>query len=267
MERLPQFPALATKLLRVLSHDDADVKEIVNLIRSDTALSSELLRIVNSPMYGFSGRVGSIQIAVSLLGFTTIKSFALTVSMRAMFQGALRLDLLRKIWRHSLACALLCEDLSIACSPVRRADDRAYTCGLLHDVGRLALFVEHPNEYGSLLTGSEHTGILEIERQVFGVDHCELGALLAGHWGLPEEIRLVTSLHHQPVSKSGFELIDLVRVAVLLAEELGFEAVPPSHALTPGEILSMLPPSAQYRIDADPEMIRARVQTRLDALD
>lgn len=266
-ERLPPFPALATKLLRVLSRDDPDSKEIVNLIRSDTALSSELLRIVNSPLYSFSGRVGSIEGAVSLLGFTVVKSFALTVSVRAMFRGALRLDLLRSVWRHSLACALLGEGLSIACSPLRRADDRAYTYGLLHDIGRLALFVGHPDEYGTLLTAGAQPDILDMERQVFGADHCQIGAELAKAWGFPEELQYVVSTHHEPPSRSGFELVDMVRVAVLLADELGFDAVPRANAFTPGQILSFLPPSAQYRMEADADTLRARTQSRLDALD
>ncbi len=269
MQRLPQFPSLATKLLRLLSHNDVDIKSIVNLIRSDSAMTSELLRIVNSPVYSFAGRISSIQSAVTLLGFDTVKSFALTVSMRSYLQAALRLDLLRKIWRHSLACAIICEDLSAACSPVRRPDDRAYTAGLLHDIGRLCLFVEHPLEYGTLLTQdmSSDEEMLASEREVFGADHCEVGSWLACNWGFPEELQQVTAEHHGSVNTSDFKLVDLVRVAVLMSDELGFGISETHGGIKIPDVLSMLPPSAQYRCDPDPQQLKARIADRLDSFD
>jgi putative nucleotidyltransferase with HDIG domain len=269
MQRLPQFPSLATKLLRLLSHDDADIKSIVNLIRSDSSMTSELLRVVNSPVYSFSGRISSIQNAVTLMGFDTVKSFALTVSMRSYLQGAMRLDLLRKIWRHSLACAILCEDLSAACSPVRRPDDRAYTAGLLHDIGRLCLFVEHPAEYADLLLADtgEANDILKHEHQLFGADHCEVGSWLASNWGFPEELQNVAAKHHDPVNTADFGLVDMVRVAVLLADKLGFGVGSSTTPQSIPEILSMLPVSAQYRCDPDPQLMKARITDRLDSFD
>jgi HD-like signal output (HDOD) protein len=152
LRRLPPFPAVATKLLRLLSSDDIGVAEIVGLIRADPALASELMRVVNSPLYGFPARISSIQNAVTLLGLQTVRSFALTVSMKGFLHTALRLDLLRRIWRHSLACGMLCEDMSAACSASEGIDDRACTAGLLHNVGRLGLFVAHPRAYADLLT-------------------------------------------------------------------------------------------------------------------
>jgi putative nucleotidyltransferase with HDIG domain len=268
LQNLPQFPALATKLMRLLSHDDADIKEIVNLIRADVALAAELLRIVNSPTYGFACRIGSIQSAVALVGFDTVKVFALTVSMKGFLQSALRLDLLRKAWRHSLACAIICENLSVACSPVRRADDRAYTAGLLHDIGRLGLFVAHPQQYSALLTAESDSSLdfLAFEREVFGIDHCEAGAWLAEKWNFPEELQEVAADHHTPVSTVGFALLDLVRIGVLLADELGFSTMAGPGPRAIAETLSMLPRSAQYRVE-DIGQLKTKITDRLNAFD
>jgi len=191
LRQLPPFPAVATKLLRVLSEDDIHLKEIVGLIRADPALASELMRVVNSAIYGFPSRISSIQNAVTLLGLTTVRSFALTVSMKGFLHTALRLDLLRRIWRHSLACGMLCEEISAACSTSQGGDDRAYTAGLLHNVGRLGLFVAHPKAYADLLTAAATGDILERERELFGLDHCEAGAWLAHSWGLPGDLEVV----------------------------------------------------------------------------
>ena len=267
LRRLPPFPAVATKLLRLLSNDDVAVKEIVKLIRADPALASELMRVVNSPLYGFPARISSIQSAVTMLGLQTVRSFALTVSMKGFLHTALRLDLLRRIWRHSLACGILCEELSAACSTSQGGDDRAYTAGLLHDVGRLGLFVAHPRAYAELLTQPLEGDILKREREVFGLDHCEAGAWLAHSWGLPADLETVIAGHHQPPSGTAFDLADLVRIAVLLADAFGFDVLPPAHTYALAEIRSMLPPAGQYRFDPEQEALVARLTDRLDTFD
>jgi len=268
LRRLPPFPAVATKLLRLLSNDNVAVKEIVDLIRADPALASELMRVVNSPLYGFPARIGSIKNAVTLLGVQTVRGFALTVSMKGFLHTALRLDLLRRIWRHCLACGMLCEEISAACSTsLGGGDDRAYTAGLLHNVGRLGLFVAHPRAYAELLGGPVEGDILERERAIFGIDHCEAGAWLAHSWGLPEDLEVVIAGHHLPVNTAAFELADLVRVAVLLTDALGFDVLPPQHPFTLTEIRSMLPEAAQYRFDPDPEALVARLTDRLNTFD
>lgn len=269
LENLPQFPPLASKLLNLLSFDDSDVKAIVNLIRIDPAISTELLRVVNSPLYRLRGRVGSIQSAIALLGFNTVKSIALTVSMRAFFQTPLNADLLRVLWRHSLSCALICEELSSACSPVHQSDDRAYTMGLLHDIGRLALFVRHPRQYAELLNLNVSTvaETLDLERSAFGMNHCEAGAWLAQHWGLPEEIQQVMARHHEPVNTSNFTLLDSIKLGVLLADEIGFDAVPARHGYTMADIERMSPDVFWFRFDGDVKALKTRVAEKLQALD
>jgi HD-like signal output (HDOD) protein len=267
LRRLPPFPAVATKLLRLLSSEDVAVKEIVDLIRADPALASELMRVVNSPLYGFPAHISSIQSAVTLLGLQTVRSFALTVSMKGFLHTALRLDLLRRIWRHSLACGILCEEVSAACSTSRGSDDRAYTAGLLHNVGRLGLFVAHPKAYAELLTQPMEGAILERERESFGLDHCEAGAWLAHSWGLPQDLEAVIAGHHQPPSGTSFDLADQVRIAVLLADALGFDVLSPPHPYALTEIRSMLPPAGQYRFDPEPEALIARLTDRLDTFD
>ena len=267
LRQLPPFPAVATKLLRVLSTEDVHVKEIVNLIRADPALASELMRVVNSALYGFPSRISSIQNAVTLLGLQTVRSFALTVSMKGFLHTALRLDLLRRIWRHSLACGMLCEELSAAGSTSQGFDDRAYTAGLLHNVGRLGLFVAHPRAYAELLTTPAESGILDREREAFGLDHCEAGAWLAHSWGLPGDLEVVIAGHHEPPGSTGFELADLVRVAVLLTDSLGFDVTAPARSYTLAEVRSMLPSAAQYRFDPEPEALTEKITNRLDTFD
>jgi HD-like signal output (HDOD) protein len=268
LDDLPQFPAIATKLLRVLSHDDASVQEVGGLIRADAALASAVLRMVNSALYAVPTPVTGIERALVVLGFDELKRLALALSVKSCFQNAMRLDLMRGVWRHSLACAMICEDLSVACSPTQSRDDRTYTAGLLHDIGRLGMFAAHPREYAELLTAAKpEADILERERQVLGADHCQAGAWLAAKWDLPAEIRSVAAGHHEPPVPQAGDVENLVRVGVLLTECLGFDIRPPRQPRTMREIRALLPRTAQFRFDPPPDELKARITARLDAWD
>lgn len=265
LQQLPEFPAVATKLMRVLSNDEANIQEVARLVRVDSALSAELLRIVNSPLYGFPESIGSIQRAIVVLGFEEVKRHVLAASMRLFFRSAARLDVLRGIWRHSLACALISEEVSTVCSPSQTPDDRVYTAGLLHDIGRLGLFVSHPLEYSDLLTRTGTT-LREREIQAFGFDHCEAGAWLASQWGLPPEIQQVAAHHHDPPTPVA-DRNSLVRLGVLLAGFLGFDVIAPEESYTLRQIRSLLPQAAQYRFDPEPTGFKARITERLNTFD
>ena len=203
-----------------------------------------------------------------MLGFDEVKRFILTFSTQNFFQTALRLDLLRGMWRHSLACAWISEELSTACSLSQGRGDPAYTAGLLHDIGRLGLFVLHPREYAARLSGpADGKSLPERERAALGIDHCEAGGWLARHWDLPEEVQAVALGHHGLPGAGAFDLLDLVRVAVLMTDSLGFDVAPPAHSYTLPEIRAFLPHSAQYRFDPDPATMRARIADKLDAFD
>jgi HD-like signal output (HDOD) protein len=267
LERLPPFPAIATKLIRVLSHDDANLREISNLIRADAALTSDLLRVVNSAVYGLSQPVASVQKAVTFLGFDKVRSFAMAISLKGFLHSAMRLDLVRSVWRQGLACGVLCDHLSAACSSSQNSDDRAYTTGLLHDIGRLGLFVAHPDEYAALIAGSDSASLMVRERQAFGMDHCEAGAWLAEKWDLPEEVREAVRWHHEPPQPDGSGLLHTVKLGVLLTGILGFDVVPLGKEITVQEVRAMLPSAAQYRFDPDPDELRNQIMAQLDAFD
>jgi HD-like signal output (HDOD) protein len=271
LRELPPFPAIATKLLRLFASDDVEIRDVVNLIRVDAAFSSELLRVANSPIYGLRSQVSSVQHAVVILGFDRLRSFAMTISMKNFLRSAMRIDVLRKVWRHSLACALLSEDLAPLFwkNPDRTSRDRAYTAGLLHDVGRLALLVKYPQEYANLMAvvSENPFDVLETERQLFDIDHCEAGDWLAKAWTFPEEISEVAAHHHEPIATGDGDLLNLVRSAVLLADWLGFDVTPPLPAQTFAQLEARLPESARGLISADMELKKAEITGKLDSFD
>ena len=271
LRELPPFPAIATKLLSLLSREDIEIADVVRLIRADAAFSSELLRVANSPVYGLRSQVSSVQHAVAILGFDTVRAFAMTISMKNFLRPAMRIDVLRRVWRHSLASALICEELAPKFWPGgdRHYRDRAYTAGLLHDLGRLGLLVKYPQEYANLLAvvAENPFGILEAERALFDIDHCEAGGWLARTWTFPAEIGEVAQHHHEPPSRTQGDLLNLVRSGVLITDWLGFDVTYVRLAHEPDQVLALLPESLQPWIGPDASERKAALQARLDSFD
>jgi HD-like signal output (HDOD) protein len=271
LRELPPFPAIATKLLRLFASEDTEVREVVGLIRADPAFSSELLRVANSPIYGLRSQVSSLHHAVVILGFDRLRSFAMTISMRNFLRTAMRIDVLRRVWRHSLACALVAEDVASLFwkNNDRTVRDRAYTAGLLHDLGRLALLVKYPQEYANLLAvvSENPFDMLETEHDLFDIDHCGAGGWLARSWTFPSEIADVAVGHHEPIDKSQNDILNLVRTAVLLTDWLGFDVTPMLPVRTVMEIETMLPESVRPWLEEDMEPKRAAITGKLDSFD
>jgi HD-like signal output (HDOD) protein len=271
LRELPPFPAIATKLLQLFANEDVEMREVVALLRADAAFASELLRVANSPIYGLRSQVSSLQHAIVILGFDRLRSFAMTISMKNFLRPAMRIDVLRRVWRHSLASALICEDLAGLCwkRGDRGARDRAYTAGLLHDLGRLALLVKYPHEYANLLAVVVENPfeLLESERALFDVDHCEAGRWLAKIWKFPPEIAEIAASHHVLPKLGEPDILNLVRSGVLLAGWLGFDVSPLLSFRGEEELLLLLPEPTRAWLGPDIEEKKAVITKKLDSFD
>ena len=132
---------------------------------------------------------------MAALGANTLKGMCVTVGVRAYLGNSISYPAMRNLWRHNLACAMIAERIAGAGSIDR---DTAYTAGILHDVGRMALAVIQPKGYAALL--DKHHGpaasMLLAEREMFGLDHCEAGRQLIADWKLPESFKAVVADHH-----------------------------------------------------------------------
>ena len=267
---LPPFPSIAVKLLQLLSDEEVQVKRLIELLRSDAALSAELLRRANSALYGARTRVSSLQQGLVLLGLDQVRSLAMAVALGSYVKSAMRIAALRRCWRHSLATALLSERLAHA---VHFEADRAYTAGLLHDIGLLGLMVNNPKEYANLLLVSRENGfdIRVTEQAMFDVDHCEAGAWLARQWAFPEEILNSVRHHHDPIDDSQYGLLAITQSAVLLSDVLGFGVIPPSETgadPSPYEALRLqFPAAAQDCLPLRMEVLQDFLTQRINAYE
>jgi len=266
LRELPPFPAVATKVLQLLSKEDTSMRRIVDLIRTDPGFSAGILRVANSALFGVTSRIETVRHAVVVVGLDRVKALTLTVALSCYLQTALRFPVLRRCWRHSLACALLSEELAPACG---HSADTAFTAGLLHDAGRLGLLVAHPAEYSNLLAIAEQTpsNILGVEEALFDTDHCQAGRWLMNEWQFPFEFHEVAARHHLDPVPGQSDLLLLVQLACRLADTLGFEVVKPDRIWTLQEIAAALPDAGRERFHPDPEALRVRLASIIGSLD
>ena len=222
IKNLPPFPAVALQLMGLLD-SDVPVKDVVKLLRMDPALSAEILRVSNSPLYGLSRHVDSVSHAVVVLGGDAVKRLALTVALGRFTQNFMKHKGLRRCWDHSVACALIAEDLAEFAGQTK---DRAYTAGLLHDVGRLALLACYPDEYENLLAVASENDFdfRTTEKKLFEIDHCSAGQWLSKSWNLPPDMTEAIAGHHEPGLAHG-SLASLIAVSDSLAAALGYGTV------------------------------------------
>jgi len=264
--KLPSFPPIATRLMQALSKEDVEIRELTGLISSDAAFSAEILRLANSALFGLEAQIDSLTHAVLLLGLSRVKGLAMTVAiMKGYLRGILKSETLRRCWTHSLACAFLAEELSEVCGVDK---EYAYTAGLLHDIGRLSVLVAYPAEYTNLLTVAEENSfnVLECERQLFDIDHCEAGRWLAGQWKLPPEFGEVLGRHHETFAGPKPGAVGLTQMACKLADTLGFSVLEAKQLPDVEQIAGGMPAAVRDGISLDPEELKARIGGRIVAL-
>jgi HD-like signal output (HDOD) protein len=262
LARIPAFPPIVLRLLDLLARDSVEIRELVALISSDPAFSAQILRVANSPLFGFRSQIDSLQSALVVLGLRRIRSLSMTVATANHMKAVLHIEELARCWRHMLACALLTEELARSCSAF---EDRAYTAGLMHDVGRLGLLLAYPDEYAELIrhAGRNALELLDIEHRELGMDHCEAGRALAEHWNLPPDFQIVAARHHDPPGDAAVNLLTLVQLGCRLADSLGFWVVEPLQPCSPEEIQQSLPPPLSKRIRIDAARWREIVERRV----
>ncbi len=213
LESLPTLPGVAMRLLQITSDDDSNAQQVIELVRSDPALTGKILAMCRTADKGIKENVTTVDRAVLLLGFDAIRNAVLSIKVFETFAEEGDADKApaagqpaafnrAAFWRHSLAVATLCELITDAhartLAPFTAAE--AFVCGLLHDVGKLAMEHLLPRSYQRVveLTEQHHLNIADVERKVVGLDHHTVGKRLAEHWQLPHLIQDCIWLHGSP---------------------------------------------------------------------
>jgi len=263
---IPVFPTIALKALKLLSGTDTSLLELCNLVRADLAFSTAILRIANSPLVAFSRDVTSVLQASMLLGFQRLQSVVITVGLKT-YLGDSFTPLMISCWRHSLACAILSER-SAKMTMASFDNDLAYTAGLLHDIGRVALITVMPDSYARVIECGANTplDVLQNERNFCGIDHCDAGRSLMTAWNLPPEFIEIAATHHDP-ERLLPETHLLISISCALADSLGFAVIPCQSGPSYTEILARFPDPAQLQFPATAEELARDLANEISALE
>lgn len=229
LDTLPAMPAIAQKLLSLALDTDEGEAKLLKLIEQDPLIAAKIIGLANSPMFGSSRKVNSVSDASMLLGLTRVKSVAIgiaTMSAVTKFPGGMLKA--NDLWLHSMSIALVMRAVAKAMpARSRPLDDQIFLAGLLHDIGYMALsFLDTPASdalHSEILAHPERPAC-EIEQELLGMTHGDIGAQLGRHWDLPEEIIAVMRYHHTPDApgaEAGQPLVRLVSFAERLLPSFG----------------------------------------------
>ena len=214
---LPTLPGVLQEVAILVENPNSSTDQISRAISKDQVLSAKVLKMVNSPIYGCPGRIGSIQHALVLLGFNVIKGIIISTSVFDVMN-----ENMKGLWEHSLGCAL-------ASSAIARAigckDPEEYAvAGLLHDIGKVVAAVQLPESREAIdaLVREKQISYRQAENEVLGFAHDRINLWLCTYWNLPPNLKEGLSYHHRPMSATLYpKVAQVVHVGNFLARLFG----------------------------------------------
>ena len=255
-------PILYYQLREKLDDPDSTFEDLAAIIRTDTAMSARLLKIVNSAFYGFDEKVDTLTHALNIIGTDQLTDLALAAIVTSKFQGIPR-DLINmeSFWMHSIGCGIAARKIAERIPGVEA--EKMYLGGMLHDIGSLILFKESPEDAKKILLRCKESGenLFNVEKEILGYDHAEVGALLLTEWKLSERLVEIVKYHHQPMN-AGDNMKQACIVsradALVYDMKIGNSGEPVVPELDP-KVLEMIPIS-----DEEITILKEEITTQVD---
>ena len=234
IDELPVLPVVAARLLSLLENPEVGMDELTEIISRDPSLASKVLKVANSAYYGFAAEIATLDHAVAVLGLNMLKSLALSVGVVDNLPRNKQSPLLTHdgLWLHSVAVATVIKELA-GRLPSAAELDHLFVVGLLHDVGKIVLLHFFQEQYQKALEQAQAEGgtpLFLAEREIIGLDHGEVGAMLLGRWKFPPKVLEPILDHHRHGAEPSGNPKDaaLLRLANLVPQvaRLGAEGNP-----------------------------------------
>ncbi len=197
---IPSLPSVVMKVNSALMDKSETTHGICKIIEKDFALTSKILKLANSSYYGLSYSVDTLSMAISILGFNTVRNLAVTVSLHNIFDRSSSSFDAKGLWFHSLGTAIASKALTFK-GKNNTLKEKAFICGMLHDIGNLVINKNLPEETDRIverLKGDSTLTLCKAEMEVLGFTHPEAGALVAEKWHFPHELINAIKFHHNP---------------------------------------------------------------------
>ncbi|MGV8074895.1 MAG: HDOD domain-containing protein [Syntrophobacteraceae bacterium] len=226
--RIDSFPALpitVNQVIRLTANPRSTTEDLEKVIITDQSLTATILKLANSAFFGYSRKVGSLDQALKILGFSEIRNLVLAKAVFSSFRklnGTAQFDIAR-FWEHSFLCGLAARLLGKA---FKKGGDDLFVAGLIHDIGKLLIYVALPAEFTRIMeaAGTLNSSTHAVERNIVGCAHDEVGMSLLDRWLFPENLIEAVHFHHRPEQATSFPVFAAV---VHLADILAYHGAVP----------------------------------------
>lgn len=230
LDELPTLPSIVYELSRVINDPMSSTGDVEKIMHNDPSLTAKVLKLVNSAYYAIPGGVSSLARAIAYIGFDTVNQLVLSASILKALEakGPQRFDM-NEFWKHSIGVGIGAETLAKVVGHPTPAD--LFTCGLVHDMGKIALYTLEPDLMLSIIDHAKENSMTycESENALEIPSHTKLGQMLANKWRLPKIIQNCIAYHHSkdPNQRGGLapdfqRNVDIVFMANLLINALKF---------------------------------------------
>lgn len=213
VKTLPSLPTSVVALGQAVADERCTVDRILAILQKDPSLSATILKLANTVGYGGSRQVTDLRSAIQRLGFDAILGLGRSATIIRTLKDTPHLDP-AKLWQHSVAVGLVCQGVCRLLGK-RSLEETAFLAGLIHDIGKIALDRCFPEEFAPVIKAiQEGRPFLEAEKELMGLTHADVGAMVAVYWNFADLLVEVIQTHHEP--PAGAFLPNLVNLCDLL---------------------------------------------------
>lgn len=219
---LVSLPDIFNRIMEAVNNPRSSASHIADVISKDTSLSAKLLRLVNSPFYGFTQKVDTLTRAVAIVGTRELTSLAAGVSVMGLFDDIpSRMMDMRSYWEHSVACGVAARLLAARLKLGQ--EERFFVAGLLHDIGRLVMCRNHglPARLAMERARVSRQATQVVEKSLWGFDHARLGGMLLAQWTFPDVLCQALKRHHAPGGANAPHEAAVTHMGDILAHAMG----------------------------------------------
>jgi HD-like signal output (HDOD) protein/CheY-like chemotaxis protein len=237
LRTFPIVPSLYLEVINALKLQHTTTAEVGAIIAKDMAMTTKLLQVTNSACFGLPRKISDPVEAVGILGFETVKSMVMTLKLLSQYDKVKPVYFsIDRLWRHSTEVARISRRIVLTETDDPGLAGSAFTAGLMHDLGKLVLASNFDEQYSGAqsLARKQQIPLWEVEKQIFGATHGEIGAYLLGLWGMPLDLVESSALHHNPGRSQSKQFTALT--AVHVANALVYEAKPDKEGFIPPQV-------------------------------
>ncbi|MES9829394.1 MAG: HDOD domain-containing protein [Candidatus Thiodiazotropha sp.] len=219
LDHLVSLPDICIRVNQLMGSGNYSSTQVADIISQDADISARLLRVVNSSFYGLPAKIETLSRAITIVGADELRNLVMAATAMRTFTGIPKqLVDMTEYWQHSVTTGVMAQSLAKHCSILH--SERLFVMGLLHDVGRLVIYLTLPEKATDILyiTGGDNWVLPQTETEILGFTHLDVGAELLRTWGLPESFAAVAGYHDHPQQAGDYQLeTSLVHIAKAIA--------------------------------------------------